>query len=125
MTPMTSEGRAPHFGRLLIGVGLGVLGTIAVSLLAIVGLVLLIAIPVALIAASLAGVVRPSRTPEAAGVLLGAGAILLYAAMRSAASCPGGNDACGDPNSAPLVVTALAMLGGGAASAVAAYRRRD
>lgn len=124
MTPSMRNRAAPHPGRLLLGFGLGVLGLIAVSLLSVAGLVLLIAIPVALIAASGAGVIRPTRTPEAAGILLGAGGILLYAALRSASSCPGGDNVCGDPNVVPLLATSLAMLAIGAISAIATYRGR-
>ena len=108
----------------MIGIGLGVLGTIAVSLMAIVGLLLLIGVPIVLILGSVGGAVRPSRAPEAAGILIGSGMILLYAAIRSATSCTTGNDACGDPNALPLLAAAVAMVGIGAATAIAIYRRR-
>jgi hypothetical protein len=120
----TPRDRALHPGRLLVGIGVGILGSIALSLFAIAGLVLLIAIPIVLIAASIAGLIRPSRTPEAAGVLLGAGAILFYAAIRSASSCPGGEGACGDPNVIPLVAISLAMLAIGLLGAIASYSGR-
>lgn len=113
-SPAGSTG--PWFGRFAIGVGLGALGTITVSLLAITGLALLVLVPIVLIAGSAARILRPSRVAEAAGILVGGGGVLLFGALRMAASCPGSTGSCGQPNVTPLVGLSIVMVSVGVLS---------
>ena len=95
---------------------LGVLaGLFGASLLAVAGLVVAVLVPGAVLLASVARLIRPSRSLEAGGMLLGTGGVLAFYALRVMTGCQ--DSSCGQPNALPLLGLAAVLLVAGAVTA--------
>jgi hypothetical protein len=109
--------------RFVLGVATGLLAGLLISLspvLAVVGVV-------AALILAFVGIARradPPRSMFVAGLLVGAGGLLLVGAINTIASCSTTDDFCGNANVWPLSLLAIATTGGGAIAAAVARRDR-